>query len=490
MQPIASSNMARNIILDAGRTFGEFTLLPHYTSKQCQIPNISLHTRLTDQLLLKIPFLSSAMTSVTGYDMALALGKEGGLGVLPARLPVKEQTRIIKQIKTYEMSFVEDPLTAPEQATVEHVLRLIERHGHSRVPICDRNNTFLGIFIQEEYWKTEAGPQDLAASIMIPRDSETLLTCRKPDITVAEAKELLETENQRFLVVLDDLDRLVKLAFRKDIESIKVGAAMSTHEGWEERVQAAIQAGVDLIVVDTSDAYSEFAEDVIQKYRSMGAATLLCCGNVVTYEGALFLMELGADLVKVGMSSGSICTTAQQKAVGRAPMTALMECSRAREDYYEKTGRYVPLVMDGGIATAADMVVALTLADAVMMGGFFNRFYEAAAEKYDEDGKVTTDESRMRWVATWGEGADRARNLDRYGHASQRTFFAEGAEGLVPYEGRLKPTLNQVLLKIKAALSNAGCMNLEELREKAVIELNSPHSTSIVKDVHNIMARE
>jgi IMP dehydrogenase len=478
--------MAKKIILEPGRTFSEFTLLPNHTGASCQIPNISLHTVLADHLSLKIPFLSAAMASVTGYDMVLALGKEGGLGVIPARLPVREQAQMVKQIKTYEMSFVEEPITAPEKATVEQVLRLIERHGHTRIPICDRNNTFLGIFIREEYWKTKAAPDDLATSIMIPRNSKQLLTCRRPAITVAEAKELLETENERFLIVLDDLDRLVKVAFRKDIETIKVGAAVSTHEGWKERVEATVEAGVDLIVVDTSDAHNEFVEDLLKQYKSLGLTTPVCAGNVVTYEGALFLMELGADIIKVGMSSGSICTTAQQKAVGRAPITALMECCRAQKDYLRKTGQYVPLIMDGGIVSAADMIIALTMADALMLGGFFNRFYEAAGEKCDEDGKITRDESRMRWVATWGEGADRARNLDRYGHASQRTFFAEGAEGLVPYEGRLKPTLDHVLLKLKAALSNAGCMNLKDFRERAVIELNSPISNSIVKDIHSI----
>lgn len=482
--------MAKDIIKSPGRTFSEFTVLPGYTKRECQIPNISLQTTLTDTLALKIPFLSAAMTSVTKFDMALALGKEGGLGVLPARLPIKEQVFIIKHIKNYEMSFVEEPVTASEKDTIERVLRLIERHGHTRIPVCDRNNTFLGMFIQEEYWKTTAAPDDKVTSVMIPRDSDELLTCQCPDITVKEAKKMLETEEQRFLVVLDDLNRLVKLAFRKDIESIRVGAAISTYEGWKNRVLACENAGVDLIVLDTSDAYSAFAEDVMTEYVSLGIDTPLCAGNVVTYNGAKFLMDNGADIVKVGMSSGSICTTAQQKGVGRAPVTALIACKKAQKGYMEETQKYVPLIMDGGVSCASDMVIALSLADAVMMGGFFNRFYEAAAEKYDENGKVTTDESRMKWVATWGEGADRARNLDRYGHASRRTFFAEGAEGLVPYKGRLKPTLKQVILKIKAALNNAGCMDLKEFREKAVIELNSIRSAGIVKDVHDIKVKE
>jgi IMP dehydrogenase len=167
-------------------------------------------------------------------------------------------------------------------------------------------------------------------------------------------------------------------------------------------------------------------------------------------------------------------------------MTALMEAGRAREDYLQSSGRYVPLIMDGGITTSADMIIALTIADALMMGYYFNRFYESAAEKLDAGGKATRDEQQMAAVATWGEGSMRAKNLDRYGHSTRKTFFEEGVEGTVPYLGRLKPTLKKDMMKIKAALSNAGCLNLDQLRENAVIELISPHAGKIIGDAHDI----
>jgi len=478
--------MPKTINLEPGRTFSEFCLLTGHTKRHGKISDVTLETRLADQLTLKLPLLSAAMTSVTGYDMALALGKEGGLGILPARLTLEEQADIVRRIKEYEMGFVEEPVTARENALVEEVLKLIEQYGHSKIPIVNRNNVFLGMFTRQHYWNMDVSLQDQVTSAMIPFGSDSISFCSKPNITVDEAKDLLKSNKQKYLVVLDDQNRLVKLAFEKDIEKIKVGSAITTYQGWKQRVVANIEADVDLIVIDTSDAYSDFVAEVMKDYKSMKLKTPLCVGNIITYEGAMYLMQHGADIVKVGMSSGSICTTHREKATGRAPMTALMEAHRARKDHLQKTTKYVPLIVDGGITCSADMIIALTIADAVMMGYYFNRFYESAGEKLDKDGKVTRDENQMVSVTTWGEGSLRAKNLDRYGHSTRKTFFEEGVEGTVPYLGRLKPTLKKDTMKIKAALSNAGCLNLEELRENAVIELISPHARKIVSQAHDI----
>ncbi len=473
--------MVKKIITESGRTFNEFCLLPDYTKENCTIQNITLKTKLAE-IKLKIPFLSAAMTSVTNYEMALALGKEGGIGILPARLSIKEQTNIVKKIKNYEMHFVEDPVRVRETTTVEYVLKKIERHGHSKIPIVDKNNTFLGMFTLQNYWESSSIPEDKATSIMLT--PEKLPYTKNPDITIEEAKKLFETTKEKYLIILDKQDRLVKLAFKKDIKEIKIGSAISTYPGWQKRVEDNINAGVDLIVIDTSDAYNEFTENVLKEYKTKHK-TPICAGNIVTKEGALFLMENGADIVKVGMSSGSICTTQREKAVGRSPMTALIEADKARKEFYKKTGKYISLIIDGGITSAADIIIALTIADAVMTGSYFNKFYEAAGEKFNEAGKETRIESEMKTVATWGEGSEKAQNLDRY-NQTKKTFFAEGVEGTVPYKGRLKPTLKADIMRIKAALSNTGCQNLEKLRERAVIELISPHSSKIISETHNI----
>ncbi len=476
--------MVKKIIYEPGRTFSEFSLFPSYTGKDCTIQNISLETQLAG-LDLKIPLLSAAMTSVTGYEMALALGKEGGIGILPARLPIENQVDIVSKIKNYEMGFVEDPVKARENSTVEDVLKQIERHGHSKVPIVDKNNIFLGMFTLQHYLQSTVSLQDEVIDAMLTIEKGEVPYCNNPNISVDEAKKLLERNEQRYLVVLDNQNRLEKLALKKDIEKIKVGAAISTHEGWQERVEANVAAGIDLIVIDTSDAYNEFTGDLLKDYKAMKTGVPICAGNVITYDGALFLMKNGADIVKVGMSSGSICTTQREKAVGRAPMTALIEADRARKRYARKD-RDIPLIMDGGIANSADEVIAFTIAHAIMLGGYLNRFYEAEGEKLNENEEVTREESEMRMVATWGEGSARAQNLDRYGHETQKTFFEEGVEATVPYAGRLKPALKSDLIRVKAALSNTGCMNLEEFRKNADIELLSLESRAIVSEPHSV----
>ena len=477
--------MAKKVILEAGRTFSEFSLLTDYTSKNCNLNSINLKSNLGN-LELGNPFLSAAMTSVTGYQMALALGKEGGLGVLPARLSVKEQVEIINQIKGYEMGFVEDPVSVRDNATIDEAVRLVEKHGHSKIPVTDRNNVFLGLFNFDKYLESNETPAESIMSVITNADE--LPVTNNPNITVDEAKKELQKNN--YLVVLDDLNRLVKIAFKKDVDNIVVGAAISTHKGWKKRVKECHKAGADIFVIDTSDAYNEFTAKVIKEYNAMDLGKPLCAGNIITYDGAKFLMESGADVVKVGMSSGSICTTQREKATGRAPMTALLDVEKARTEYYENTGKYVSIVIDGGVSDTGSMIIALSVADAVMMGGYFNHFFEAEGEKYDEHMQLTTHEPDIKYIATWGEGSARARNLDRYGHVARKTFFAEGEEGTVQNWGRLKPKLKQDIRKIKAALSNTGCMNLKDYHKKAIIELMSPYTQNIVGDTHDMKVKE
>ena len=477
--------MAKKVILEAGRTFSEFSLLTDYTPKECNLNSINLKSKLGN-LELGNPFLSAAMTSVTGYEMALALGKEGGLGVLPARLSIKEQVEIINQIKGYEMGFVEDPVSVRDNATIDEAVRLVEKHGHSKIPITDRNNVFLGLFNFDKYLESNETPAENIMTVITKKDE--LPVTNNENITVDEAKKELQKNN--YLVVLDDLNRLVKIAFKKDVDNIVVGAALSTHKGWKKRVKECHKAGADIFVIDTSDAYNEFTAKVIKEYNAMELGKPICAGNVITYEGAKFLMENGADVIKVGMSSGSICTTQREKATGRAPMTALLDVEKARTEYYKNTGKYVSIIIDGGVSDAGSMIIALSVADAVMMGGYFNHFFEAEGEKYDENMQLTTHEPDIKYIATWGEGSARARNLDRYGHVARKTFFAEGEEGTVQNWGRLKPKLKQDIRKIKAALSNTGCMNLKDYHKKAIIELMSPYTQNIVGDTHDMKVKE
>ena len=196
--------MAQRVITEAGKTFSEFSLLTDFTSKDCTLQNINLDNKLNG-INLRLPFMSAAMTSVTGYEMALALGKEGGVGILPARLSVKEQVEIIDKIKGYEMGFVEDPITVRETATIDEVVRLVEKHGHSKVPIADRNNVFLGLFSFDKYLETNATPGDEVTSIMIkPNDLPCTLN---HNISLDEAKTELAEKN--YLIVLHFLEKIL-----------------------------------------------------------------------------------------------------------------------------------------------------------------------------------------------------------------------------------------------------------------------------------------
>ena len=483
--------MASKIINEPGRTFGEYSLLTGHTGKRCTPQNIDLNTTLQNKPFLKIPLISSPMTSVTGEEMALAIGKIGGMGILPARLSTEEQVKIVSDIKRQDLSFVDEPKTLWDNHTIEKALSIIQRHGYSTLPIVNKFREFKGIFTQENYWDSNSLETDKVTSAMIPyeKGKDTIEVVHNPSITVLEAKDILKKSRTNYLVVLDNQERLIKLAFKQDIDTIKVGIATDTYPGWQNRVEAGIKAGADLVVIDTSDAYNENIIDAIKEYKSKFNEPL-CAGNVITYDGAMALLEAGVDMIKEGMSSGSICTTQKVKATGRGPLTSLLETVRARDEYYKRSGKYVPVIADGGITGSADMIIALAAgADFLMMGNYFNKFYEAAGPKLDENKKPTNDEMKIRYVETWGEGSMRARNLGRYGHSHRRTFFAEGAEGIVPYAGRLKPNIEKDMQIIKAALSNVGAMDLEEFRKIAVLELNSQHTSQIVSTTHDISLR-
>jgi IMP dehydrogenase len=490
--------MVKEIIWKPARTFSEFTLnITESTSKKCNISTVNLEARLTHDdnlksLVLGIPFISAAMTCVTGYEMAVALGKERGISVLPTRWDLDYQTDIVKKIKEYNMGFVDEPQTVDENQTINDALELVEKHGHSKIPVINRDNYFLGIFDQQYFFDSDKKEWDNVKEGMIPFNNENsniAYTCNE-NITVQNARRMLNRKKHGkkadYLVILDRSKRMRKLAFRKDFETIKVASAISTHKGWKKRAQANIDAGVDMVVVDTSDGLNEYEEELIKKYKKMDTGIPLCAGNVISYEGTMKLLEWGADIIKEGMSSGSICTTAREKATGRAPFTSLYEVYRAREDYLKKTGNYKAIIADGGISTSGDMIIALTMADSMMMGGYFNHFYESAGTKLDKEGEPTKEEDKIRWVITYGEGSDYAKSLGRYGHASKKTFFPEGEYGRIPYKGRLKPNLNKDIKRIKAALVNTNAMNLVEYRKKAVLELLSETSQDIVKQTHHM----
>ncbi len=474
--------MAR-ILNSVGTTYDEYTLLPGFTPKGCTIKAIDLSTDLGGARL-KLPFLSAAMGTVTGEDMVVSLGREGGIGILPLRMGLEDKISTIEKAKNIEMGFVENPVTMPGGSTVEEALKMVKDYGHTKIPVTDRFQVLKGLFTMESYWESAARGRDPVSSIMVPY--EKVPKSGNGSISIDKALDEFKKNGTEYLVVLDDQQRVLKMAFKKDAENIPVGAAISTKGNWKESAEALTKAGVDLIVVDTSDGYNEYMLDLIRDYKEMDTGVPLCAGNVVTFEAAYAMMEAGADIIKGGISTGSICITSKEKALGRAAMTTMVDMVSAQEEYLKETGRYVPLIMDGGITSARDMIIAFGFVDAIMMGGYFNRFYEAAGEKHDKDGKPTTIKENIAFVETMGEGSLEARNLGRYSQ-SQATFFAEGVKGKVPYWGHLKPKLKEDVLKIKAALTNVGAYNLKEFRKNAVFEPMSPNAYRIVAQSHDVL---
>jgi len=278
---------------------------------------------------------------------------------------------------------------------------------------------------------------------------------------------------QTFLPLLDGQQRLIKIAFIEKFPNYFCGAAISTREGWEKRAEACIEAGADFIFTDTSDAYSEFIINAAKEFKKRYPKIPLGLGNIITAEAFEFLKEY-ADFIKVGMMTGAACKTGSVKSIGRPLFTALYEIDCARNKYAKQEGgKYIPLVADGGIALPGDMIIALSIADLIMAGRYFAQFHESAGEALDKDKKRTDREDLIIYKEYWGEGSNRAKNLARYGYNTRKTSVEEGVDGWVPYKGRLKPNVELDFKAVSSALSNAGCLNLEEFRKNSILELLS-----------------
>ena len=350
------------------------------------------------------------------------------------------------------------------------------------------------MFTRKNYIESTARSNDpiSAAMILFDKDSDTVPYLKESNASENNVKRLLDS-GAKYVVIVDNKYRFRSLVFKKDFEPLLVAAAISTHPGWLERVKELERVGVDLIVMDTSDAHSEFAEDLVREYKRVINNIPLCAGNIVTYEGAMDLLRAGADMIKEGMSPGSICTTRREKGVGRPPMTSALETARARDDFYKETHRYAPLLGDGGITGAADMAMVSTVVDAFMLGGRLNGMFEAAGKKLDglknEIEDPGNNEDRIVYVVSFGEGSKEAQNSDRYGHSSTATFFEEGRKGEVDYVGRLKPVLKGDMMRLRGTLTNVGVLNLKDYRAEVVIELVSPEGQRIVGNTHNLHIR-
>lgn len=489
---------------EVSRTFGEYLLIPGLTTKQCIPGNVSLKTPLvkfekggSSSIELNIPFVSAIMQSVSGPELAIELARNGGLSFIFGSQPIASQAEMVRKVKKFKAGFVTSDSNLTPENSLNDVLRLIEQTGHSTIGITDDgtpNGKLLGLVTSRDYRVSKDARDKKVKEFMTPFEK---LVVGEVGITLSEANQIIWDHKLNTLPVIDKDQRLAYFVFRKDYDSHKenpneisspdkkllVGAGINTRD-YKERVPALVEAGVDVLCIDSSDGYSEWQYETLQWIKKeYGNKVLVGAGNVVDQEGFLYLAEAGADFIKVGIGGGSICITREQKGIGRGQATALQDVAKARDEYQQRTGVYIPICSDGGLVHDYHMVLALAMgADFLMMGRYFARFDESPTRKLTVGNRFVKE--------YWGEGSNRAQNWQRYDMGGTESLkFEEGVDSYVPYAGKLKDNLNVTLGKMKATMCSCGSVTIPELQEKAKITLVS--STSIVEGgAHDVILKD
>ncbi|MBD0260647.1 MAG: IMP dehydrogenase, partial [Cytophagales bacterium] len=378
------------------------------------------------------------------------------------------------------------------------VVRVKKRTGHSTIGVTDdgsSNGRLLGIVTSRDYRETKDGPNKRVRDFMTPFSS---LIVGDLGISLSEANEIIWTNKLNCLPIIDREQKLQYFVFRKDYEAhqenphelldankkLIVGAGINTHD-YRERVPALVEAGADVLCIDSSDGFTEWQRETIQYIKETYRGKVkVGGGNIVDKDGFLYLAEAGADFIKVGIGGGSICITREQKGIGRGQATAMIEVAAARDKYFQETGVYIPLCCDGGIVHDYHMVLALAMgADFLMMGRYFARMDESPTRKLKIGNNYVKE--------YWGEGSNRARNWQRYemGDDESNLKFEEGVDSYVPYAGKLKDNLNLTLSKIKSTMCSCGAKSVPELQQTARLTVVS--STSIVEGgAHDVILKE
>jgi len=481
--------MAKRVIFEPSRALAEFRLLPGLTMPESTTGTISLQTHLVRSprggcIDLKIPLVAAAMQSVSGVEMGIALAREGGVAFLYSSQAIEQQASMVKKVKQYKAGFVK-PLTVPPTTRISDLARLIRERGFSTFPVVDERGVLLGLITKNDF--AEFAHRELEVSQRMIPVSQLVVGVNVTSLR--QANEILVDSHQGVLPIVDGESRLRHLVFRKDIDDhlkhpnelvderkrLLAAAAINTHD-FSDRVPALVEAGVDLVAIDSSDGHSFYQKACMDWLSARHPDLPVIAGNIVTSEGFRYLAEAGAGAIKIGMGGGSICITQEQKGTGRGLGTAILEVAGERDRYYQETGRYLPLIADGGIVHAKDMSMALALgADSVMLGRYFARMDESPTEKVVINSRVMKP--------YWGEGSARAQQWrsERYG----QTLFAEGVEGYVEYAGPLHGNLPETLAKIRSTMSSCGAGTIEELHRRAEVEVVS--SLSIREgQVHDI----
>ena len=488
---------------ESSHTFSEYLLIPGLTDRQNIPSNVSLKTPLTKfkkgekpVLELNVPMVSAVMQSVSDDRLAIALAKEGGIAFIYGSQSIATEAAMVARVKNYKAGFVPSDSNVKPDTTVEDMLAILEKTGHSTMAVTDdgtAHGKLLGMITSRDYRLGRIDVKQPVADFMTPRER---LVVGYVDDDLRRCNDLIWEHKLNQLPIVDANDHLVYLVFRKDYDSHKehphealdeekrflVGAGINTRD-YAERIPALVEAGVDVLVIDSSDGFSIWQKDTIAFVRERyGDKVKIGAGNVVDEAGFNYLAEAGADFIKIGIGGGSICITRETKGIGRGQATAVQAVAKARQAWFQKTGVYIPICSDGGIVYDYHIVLALAMgADFVMLGRYFARFEEAPGQKLMVNGSYVKE--------YWGEGSNRARNWGRYdlGQGKKLTF-EEGVDSYVPYAGFLKDNVAMTTAKIRSTMCNCGALSIAQLQEKAQLTLVS--STSIVEGgAHDVIVK-
>lgn len=471
------------IIDDISRTFQEYLLLPGLTKKEHIPDNVSLRVpiqRFTKKsgprISLNIPFVSSAMQSVSGSELAIALARKGGCAFTFCSQPIDEQAAMIRCVKDHKAGFVESDSNLPPTASLQDALDLTKRTGHSTIAITKdgkADSKLLGILTSKDFWEFKDKLSKPLKDYFTPLEK---LVLAEEGISLQDATEKLWRHKKECLPIIDKKGNLKYLVFRRDYfdhksnpdeltdekKQLFVGGALNTHD-YKARSRALVDAGADVLCLDSSDGYTEWQAEACKYVRKeFGDSVVLGGGNVVTAAGFRYLVETAkVDFVKIGIGGGSICITREQKGIGRGQASSVLEIAAERDRYFKQTGTYIPICSDGGLNNDTQVIIALAMgADFVMMGKYFAMTEESPTAKLTYQGRL--------YKPYWGEGSNRARNWQRYkeGGASG-LVFEEGVDAYVPYSGPLSEKMDTTLAKIRATMCNVGALSLREFHDNA-----------------------
>lgn len=489
---------------EVSHTFNEYLLVPGYSSAECIPVNVSLKTPLVKfkkgeepAISMNIPLTSAIMQSVSGDRLAVALAREGGVSFIYGSQSIEDEAAMVERAKSYKAGFVVSESNVTPDSTLKDILELKAKNGHSTVAVTSDglpNGRLLGIVTSRDYRVSRMSEDTPVSDFMTPLSS---LIVGEEDTTLKKANDIIWDHKLNSLPIVDKSGNLKYFVFRKDYDAHKenpnelldshkryvVGAGINTRD-YEERVPALINAGADVLCIDSSEGFSEWQARTLKFIREKyGDTVKVGAGNVVDREGFLFLAEAGADFIKVGIGGGSICITRETKGIGRGQATALIDVCKARDEYFEKTGVYIPVCSDGGIVHDHHMTLALAMgADFMMLGRYFARFDESPTNRVTINGNY--------YKEYWGEGSNRARNWQRYDLGGDKKLsFEEGVDSYVPYAGNLKDNVNLSLSKVRSTMCNCGALTIPELQQKAKLTLVS--ATSIVEGgAHDVIQKD